>query len=214
MHPGDLTDPQVAAGVVAAAWQAHGGLDAVVNNAGVPKRRHVTRLTPGEVEETLRANVGPAVAVSLAVLPRMLDRGQGVIVTVGSIAGRLGPPGEAAYAASKFALCGFAESMAVDLAGTGVRVRLVQPGAVDTPLWDDRPGDDPPVYTGPRLPPEAVAEAVMAALTEPGFERYVPPELAGVVAFKTGDVDAYLDGAAAVAAGAPVPDVSSPPGSH
>ena len=78
-------------------------------------RRHVTQLTMAEVERTMRINYFSPVAISLAVLPRMLARDSGTIVNVSSLGGRLGIATEAAYSGSKFALAGWSESMAIDL---------------------------------------------------------------------------------------------------
>ena len=83
-----------------------------------------------EVERTMTVNFFSPVAITLAVLPRMLERGSGTIVNVSSMGGRLGITAEAAYSASKFALAGWSESLAIDLHGTGVSVKLVLPGAV------------------------------------------------------------------------------------
>ena len=106
-----------------------------------------------------------------------------MIVNVSSLGGRLGIANEAAYTASKFALCGWSESMAMDLWSTGVDVRLVIPGAIDTEIWD-QPGNDPAAYTGPFEPPENVAEAICDAILGDGFELYVP-DLKAVAEFKT-----------------------------
>jgi NAD(P)-dependent dehydrogenase (short-subunit alcohol dehydrogenase family) len=190
----DLSDPEAAARLATDAWDAFGHLDAVVNNAGRPMRRPVQRLTLGTVDEVMRTNYLSPVALSLAVLPRMLERDRGVIVNVGSLAGRVGPPREAAYSASKFALSGWSEVMALDLWDTGVEVRLVQPGAIATEIWD-RPGNDPSPYDGPFEPPETVAEAICQALVSDGFERYVP-DLREIAVFKTGDIDTFMAGAA------------------
>jgi NAD(P)-dependent dehydrogenase (short-subunit alcohol dehydrogenase family) len=194
----DLSDPQAAARLATDAWDACGYLDAVVNNAGRPMRRPVQRLTVEDVDEVMRTNYLSPVALSLAVLPRMLERDRGVIVNVGSLAGRLGAPHEAAYAASKFALCGWSEVMALDLWNTGVEIRLVQPGAIATEIWD-QPGNDPSPYDGPFEPPDTVADALCEALVSDGFERYVP-DLKEIAVFKTGDIDTFLAGAAAFVA--------------
>ena len=66
-----------------------------------------------------------------------------MIVNVSSVGGRLGIIHESAYCASKFALCGWSESMAVDLHGTGISVKLIEPGPVDTEIWDQPDNDDP-----------------------------------------------------------------------
>ena len=189
----DLSDLDAAARLAIDAWAAFGHLDAVVNNAARPMRRPVQRLSTDVVEEVMRTNFLSPVALSLAVLPRMLERDRGVIVNVGSLAGRVGSPREAAYAASKYALHGWSEVMAVDLWSTGVEVRLIVPGAIDTEIWD-QPGNDPSPYGGPFEPAETVAMAVCEALVSEGFERYVP-DLKPVAEFKTADIDAFMKGA-------------------
>jgi len=126
----------------------------------------------------------------------MLERDAGVIVNVSSLGGRLGIATEAAYSASKFALCGWSEALALDLWDTGVEVRLILPGAIDTEIWD-QPDNDPPLYGGPLEPPEPVADGIIAAIEGGRFEHYLP-DMKGVVEFKTGDVDAFF--AATVAA--------------
>ena len=135
--------------------------------------------------------------LTLAVLPRMLERDVGVIVNVSSVGGRLGIIHESAYCASKFALCGWSEAMAVDLHGTGVSVKLIEPGPVDTEIWD-QPDNDDPLYEGPKLPPEEVAEGIVAALGGERFEHYVP-DMKAVVDFKNADIDTFIAGAASMA---------------
>jgi NAD(P)-dependent dehydrogenase (short-subunit alcohol dehydrogenase family) len=191
----DLSDPDAAARLAGEAWDAFGHLDAVVNNAARPMRRPVQRLSPDVVEDVMRTNFFSPVALSLAVLPRMLARDRGVIVNVGSLAGRVGSPREAAYAASKYALHGWSEVMAVDLWSTGVEVRLIVPGAIATEIWD-QPGNDPSPYGGPFEPAETVAAAICESLVSDGFERYVP-DLKDIAVFKAGDIDAFMAGAAA-----------------
>jgi NAD(P)-dependent dehydrogenase (short-subunit alcohol dehydrogenase family) len=189
----DLSDPDAAARLAVEAWDAFGHLDAVVNNAARPLRRPVQRLSTDVVEDVMRTNFLSPVALTLAVLPRMLERDRGVIVNVGSLAGRVGSPREAAYAASKFALHGWSEVMAVDLWSTGVEVRLIVPGAIATEIWD-QPGNDRSPYDGPFEPAETVATAVCEALVSDGFERYVP-DLKAIAEFKTSDIDGFMQGA-------------------
>jgi short-subunit dehydrogenase len=186
----DLSDTDAAGRVALEAWDALGGLDAVVNNAARPMRRPVQHLDLATVDDVMRTNFSSPVAICLAVLPRMIEADHGVIVNVSSLGGRIGIAHEAAYVASKFALSGWSEAMAMDLWSTGVEVRLVTPGAIDTEIWD-QPGNDPAPYDGPLEPPETVAAAICDAIVGPGFEIYVP-DLKAVAEFKTSDIDAFL----------------------
>lgn len=193
----DLADTAAAGGLAGQAWAALGGIDVLVNNAAIPKRRPVTELDPVEVEAVMRVNFLASVRLTLAVLPHMLARGDGVIVNVSSMGGRLGIIHEAAYCASKFALCGFSESMAADLHGSGVAVKLIEPGPVDTEIWD-QPDNDAPLYTGPKVPADEVAAGIIDALSSDRFEHYLP-DLKAVVDAKNADIDAYIAGAAEMA---------------
>ena len=135
--------------------------------------------------------------MTLALLPRMLDRDAGVIVNVSSVAGRLGNLNESAYSASKFALCGWSEALATDLFDTGVEVRLVNPGPIDTEIWD-LPDNDDPVYDGPKVPPEEVAVGIVAAIEGDRFEHYLP-DMKAIIEAKTADPDSFIAGMAAMA---------------
>ena len=209
----DLGDLDAAVRLAEEAWTDFGPLDVVVHNAGIPMRRHVTDLTPEEVDDVLRINFRSPVRMTMALLPHLLERGTGSVVFVSSLAGRLGVPREAAYAASKFAMCGWAESMHIDLDGTDLEVRLVLPGAIDTEIWA-ADGNDPPVYTGPLEPVGPVADGIVAAVESDRFEHYLP-DVQGVAAFKVADPDAYLAGAAdmarTAAAGGPPPSLDPIP---
>lgn len=204
----DLSDPDRARQVARQAWDALGGVDVLVNNAGAPMRRTVSRLTMADVERTMRTNFLSPVAMTLELLPDMLARGRGTVVNVSSLGGRLGIMTEAAYSASKFALAGWSEAMAADLAGTGVTVRLVLPGAIDTEIWD-QPGNDPPLYDGPLEPVDTVAAGIVAAIASEHFEHYLP-DMKAVVEFKTADIDTFLAGMRAMAASAAARDDGSP----
>jgi NAD(P)-dependent dehydrogenase (short-subunit alcohol dehydrogenase family) len=196
----DLSDLPLAEKTALDAWKRFDGIDGLVNNAGAPKRKHVTRLTPQEVESIMALNYFSPVRMTLALLPLMRQRGSGVIVNVSSLAGRVAPPRESAYAGSKFALNGFSEVMAVDLYDENIHVRAIQPGPIETPIWGDIPGNEPAAYNGEFFPPEDCAVAILDALTGDGFERYVPESLGEVVKMKAQDVDGFIEGSAAFAA--------------
>ncbi len=193
----DLADPEAAASFGEQAWDEMGGIDVVINNAAAPKRRAVTELAPAEITATMDLNFHSPVRLGLALLPHMLERGRGLIVNVASFAGRVGVKGEAAYCASKFALCGWSESMALDLWHTGVGVRLILPGAIATEIWD-QPDNDPPLYDGELEPVETVASGIVAAITGDEFEHYLP-DMKAIAEFKTAHVDDFFVGAMAFA---------------
>jgi NAD(P)-dependent dehydrogenase (short-subunit alcohol dehydrogenase family) len=189
----DLSDSDAARRVVADTLERFGRLDALVLNAGMPMRRRIQELEERQVRAVLELNYLSPVAMTLEALPHLLARHSGTVVFVSSLVGRLGNGGEAAYCASKFALCGFAEAASVDLAGTGVEVRLVLPGPIDTEMWHDHPGQDPPAYDGELFAPELVADAVIEALSGTIVEHYVP-DLKSIVEMKTADFQGFRDG--------------------
>jgi short-subunit dehydrogenase len=186
----DLGDLDAAERLALEAWDTFGHLDILINNAAVPKVRAVTAVTMGDVEHAMRVNFFSPATMTLALLPKMLQRGRGMIVNVASMGGRVGIAHESAYTASKFALCGWSESMAIDLHRSPIEVRLVQPGPIDTDIWD-RPGEEHAVYDGPKLPPEIVADGILAAVESDRFEHYLP-DLKGFVDSKQADIDSYL----------------------
>ena len=197
MWVADLADSAAVGPLALHAWDELGGIDVLVNNAAIPKRRAAPALEPSEVETVMRVNFFAPMRLTLAVLPRMLPRRAGTIVNVSSVGGRLGIIHESAYCASKFALCGWSESLAVDLHDTGISVKLIEPGPVDTEIWD-QPDNDDPIYDGPKFSPEEVAVGIIAALGSDGFEHYVP-DMKAVVDLKNADIDTYIAGAAGMA---------------
>jgi short-subunit dehydrogenase len=204
----DLGDLVRAEEIALEAWDVFGGLDCLVNNAAIPKRRRVARLTTEEIERVMDVNFFSPVRMGQALLPRMLGRGSGELVNVSSVGGRLGIAHEAAYCAAKFALCGWTEVMAIDLHGTGVRAKLVLPGPIETEIWDV-PGEEEPLFAGPFVPAEECAASIVAAIEDDdGFEFYAPPEFPGglvaheLVVGKTQDPTSFLRGLGQMAADA------------
>jgi len=193
----DLADSSKLHDLALRAWDVLGGIDVLVNNAAIPKRRPVAALDPDEVEDVMRVNFFAPMRLTLALLPRMLARGSGLIVNVSSVGGRLGIIHETAYCASKFALCGWSEAMAVDLHGSGISVKLIEPGPVDTEIWD-QPGSEDPLYRGPKVPADGVAEGIIEALGSDKFEHYVP-DMKAVVDAKNADIDTFIAGVAGMA---------------
>jgi NAD(P)-dependent dehydrogenase (short-subunit alcohol dehydrogenase family) len=175
------------------AEQELGGIDVLVNNAGIPKRRDVQRLTPDVVESTMALNYFSPVRLTLALLPGLIERG-GRIVNISSVAARLGPPGEAAYSATKAALTAFSESMAVDLRDTDVLVHVVNPGVIDTELFH-LPDNDEGFHSAlDALPVEAIVQPVVDQLDSGTFEIYVPEWFNDITAGKFSNPQGFLDG--------------------
>jgi short-subunit dehydrogenase len=193
----DLGDVPLAEKVALEAWDTFGGLDILVNNAAIPKVKAVTDLTVDDLERVMRINFTSPAAMTLAVLPRMLERDRGCIVNVGSMGGRMGIHREAAYSASKFALTGFSESLAVELHGTGVSVKLIQPGPIDTEIWSI-PGEEHASYDGPLVPPQEVADGIIDAIGSAKFEHFLP-DMKWVVDSKQKDIDGFMAGVAQMA---------------
>ncbi len=185
----DVTD---AAGIAAAAHEladacSTHGLAGLVNNAGIAIAGPLEFLPIDELRRQLEINVTGHVAVTQALLP-MLRHAKGRIIFMGSIAGRSSLPFTGAYSASKFALEAIADSWRIELQPFGVRVSIVEPGVIVTPIWDTAsrvadiniarmPKEADAFYGKPlnglrkRLarglkgnPPEAVAEVVEHAL--------------------------------------------------
>jgi short-subunit dehydrogenase len=195
MWAADLADPDAVADLAAEAERELGGVDVLVNNAGMPKRRRVQDLSAADADEVMRLNYLSPVRLTLALLPGMLARGRGHLVAIGSVAARLGPPHEAAYSASKAALTAFWESMAVDLDGTGVGVHVIQPALIAGTELFALPGNEPPLSdVSDALPPQEVAAAVLEVLENGRFERYVPGWFGEMASGKAADVEAFVAG--------------------
>jgi len=191
----DLADPAAVDDLVESVCGEFGGVDVLVNNAGIPKRRHVTRLDPATVEQVMNINYFAPVRLALALLPGMIERGHGRIVNMSSVAATLSSPGESAYDASKAALSVFSEAMAIDLFDTGIKVHVVYPGVVDTELFS-LPDNDPIIPGIDPIPVSEAVEAIVGAIERDEPQVYVPAYFADIVATKTADLPGFIAGAA------------------
>ncbi len=191
----DLTDDDAVDRLAREAVDQLGGVDVLVNNAGIPKRRHVTKLDPATVAAVMAINYLSPVRLTLALLPQMLDRGTGRIVNISSVAAPLSSPGESAYDASKAALAVFSEAMAVDLRDTGVKVTVVYPGVVDTELFT-LPDNDP--FTGEveAIPVEEAVRTILDGVVAGSIAVYVPEYFAEFAKGKAQNLDGFLAGTA------------------
>ena len=183
--PGVSGGPRVAAAVADVGERAQleaaldelaaklGPVDVLVNNAGIGAYGPFAEVDVAEVERLMRVNYLGTVYGTRHVLPGMIERRRGHIVTIGSIAGRLGAPFEAAYSASKFAQVGLTEALAIELSAFGIGVSMVNPGPVATHFFDAR-GHAYARRVPRPVPPERVARAVIAVVEGKRLERIVP----------------------------------------
>jgi NAD(P)-dependent dehydrogenase (short-subunit alcohol dehydrogenase family) len=194
----DLADLDGLADFARTASEELGGIDVLVNNAGIPKRKPVFELTPEIVESTMRINYFSPVRLTFALLDEIIGR-SGRLMYVSSVAARLSPPGESAYSATKAAISAWAECLQVDLRDTPVKVHVLYPGVIDTELFH-LPDNDPLGTTGVEmLPVDAIVEPVLTMIEQDQLEVSVPDWFNGVYASKAGNVDAFLKGTIAFA---------------
>jgi 3-dehydrosphinganine reductase len=177
----DVTDPGAVETGVARAVGALGGLDLLVNNAGVAHAARFEDTTPETFEHLMATNFLGVVHVTRAALPRLCEQGRGDVVNVSSLAGLIGIYGYTAYAASKFAVTGFSQALRQELRPHGIGVSLVCPPDTDTPQLAEENRTKPPetraiAGTTRVLAPEVVAEALLRGVARgrflivPGFE--------------------------------------------
>jgi len=165
----DVTRPPDVERVVRRLVDDLGVPNIVVNNAGIFLIKSLAETTPADFTATLATNLTGPFLLARALVPRMVERGSGHLVTIGSISDYIGFPGSTAYAASKFGLRGMHEVIRAETAKTGVRTTLISPGPVDTDIWDAVKPDEKPGFTKRKdmMRAEDVAEAVLFAVTRP-----------------------------------------------
>jgi NAD(P)-dependent dehydrogenase (short-subunit alcohol dehydrogenase family) len=132
----DVADPAAVETLRERAEELLGGVDILVNNAGIAHSAPVRSITLEDWNRLFAVNATGTFLCTQAFLPGMLERGRGRIVNVASVAGKMGAPYIAAYAASKHAAIGFTRAVAAEVAAKGVTVNAVCPGYVDTSMTD------------------------------------------------------------------------------
>ena len=172
VHPTDVTDRGQVGELVERAEEDLGPVDALVNCAGVMYYTLMKNVREDEWERTVDVTCKGTLNCVGAVLPGMLQRGRGHVVTISSSAGRKVFPGLTVYSASKFFVEALSQGLRLETAGTGVRVTTIQPGNVATDLLE-LSGDEEALKlygqpTGAKvLDPEDVATSVVYALSQP-----------------------------------------------
>jgi NAD(P)-dependent dehydrogenase (short-subunit alcohol dehydrogenase family) len=128
----DVTNETQANCAVDTAIQAFGGLDVLVNNAGYGNVSPVEDTPLADFRAQIETNLFGVIIMTKAVLPYFRERASGHIIQISSIGGRVGPTGRAAYAAAKFAVEGFSESLSKEVGPLGIKVTIVEPGGFRT----------------------------------------------------------------------------------
>ncbi len=183
--------------LVAQAGEANGPIDIFISNAGVPGAMAGPE-APDEVwEESWRVNLMAHVWAARALLPEMVARGEGYLLSTASAAGLLTQVSSATYSVTKHAAVALAEWLAIEYGDTGVRVSCICPQGVRTPMLDlamDDPAGAAALTAGAVIDPEDVAEAVVAGIREERFLILPHEEVKGHMALKGSDPERWLKG--------------------
>ena len=155
--------------------ERYGHIDVLVNNAGITADASLKKMSPKQWQQVLDANLTSVFNITRNVLPHMLDKGYGRIISISSINGRKGQFGQCNYAATKAALFGFSKSLALEVVTKGITVNTISPGYIETPMLAGMKEDilkkiitDIPL--GRLGKPEEIAHAVaFLAAPESGF---------------------------------------------
>jgi len=177
----DVDDDDSVATALDGVLEASGGIDVLVNNAGVAWGHDIESTSMATFQAVMNTNAWGTLRCSHAVMPSMRERGSGHILNVTSVAGRVAVSSQAAYAMSKWAAEALTEVLAAELAPFGVKVSAIEPGVIRTPIFDKAmqdPSDPYSPYVGNRrlaewfmyslmgtpAPPEQVAETIRDAI--------------------------------------------------
>lgn len=134
--PCDLSDAAQVEALVPAAEKAMGSLDILVNNAGLTKDGLILRMKDEDWDKVIAVNLSAAFRLSRAAVKGMMRRKSGRIVSIASVVGVTGNPGQANYCASKAGLIGMTKSLAAEVASRGITVNCVAPGFIESPMTD------------------------------------------------------------------------------
>jgi 3-oxoacyl-[acyl-carrier protein] reductase len=177
-HCLDVADPEAVQEAVRAVSKEWGGVDFLVNNAGITRDSLMMRMKKADWDLVLRVNLDSVFNFSQAVLKPMIKARHGRIVSIGSVVGVMGNPGQANYAASKAGIIGFSRSLAREVASRGITVNVVAPGFIDTEMTAGLP--------------EEVRQDLLSRV--PLGRLGTVEDIARAVAFLLADDSAYITG--------------------
>jgi dihydroanticapsin dehydrogenase len=186
--PCDVTNAGDVAALFNNAAGMMGGIDFIINNAGVQRSGRVTEFSETDWDLLMEVNPRSCFLGAKYGVPHLVQRGGGVIVNVASLAGLKGGPGMTAYSASKGAIIAFTKALAAELAPANIRVNAMCPGWIDTPF--NQPAID---FMGGRDVQDRVVEQIV-----PLGRQGVPEEIATGMLFLASDASSYMTGQALV----------------
>jgi len=174
----DVTDGGSVEALIDGVVERHGRIDILVNNAGIARDQLMLRMKREEWDDVIATNLTAAFTCVHAVLKPMIKRRAGRIISISSVVGQMGNPGQANYAASKAGLIGFSKALAREVASRNVTVNVVAPGLIETDMT------------------KAVAEKAQAEWTSliPLQRLGSPQDIAFAVCFLASDEAAYITG--------------------
>ena len=193
----DAGKPEDVAALVTQAGEANGPIDLFFSNAGVPGPAGGPEAPDDEWDQTWRVNVMSHVWASRAVLPAMLERGEGYLVNTASAAGLLTQVSALAYSVTKAAAVSLAEWLHITYGDAGIKVSCLCPQGVRTPMLDlamEEPVGAAALAAGGILDPEDVAASVVEAIREERFLILPHEEVAHHIALKGADPERWLKG--------------------
>ena len=174
---GDVADPEVRAKLLAAAQERFGGLDTLINNAGVGVFGRFADAQPEQLRQVFEVDFFAAAELTRSAIPLLRQGRDALVINIGSILGQRGIPYSAEYCAAKFAMRGFSEALRPELKKLGIGLLLVSPGTTDTGFFNNVLAMNvslPWRKNNPRgTPPAAVARATANA-AERGRREIVP----------------------------------------
>jgi len=209
--PFEATDHAAMRAAADTAWdwacQHGGGIDMLINNAGISQRSLAVDTDYGVYERIIGVDLLAPIALTQALLPRMVARGSGRIVMISSVAGKVGVPMRTAYCAAKFGLIGYADALRAELFEAGLSVHVVAPGSVRTDVSRNaltadgsaRGISDRAIENG--LDPAATASAILAALAAGEREIIIAEGFEAAIGEARRTPDALFDQIAKLASG-------------
>lgn len=171
----DVSDADACVDVFKKAKFEFGSVDILVNNAGFHARANVEDVEPAELARMVDVNLRAPILLSRLALPYLRESGEGAIINVGSLAGRVVYPGAATYAATKAGLRSFSLGLAEELRGTGIKIGLVSPGPISTGfIMDDMDKVSDITFSQPMSSAAEVAQCVLDLCGNNIIEESIP----------------------------------------